>query len=138
MRLPTRAPFGVRWALARSLSVYRKACTAKYTTERVTTFGFQPVTEKEKSVKVQHVFSSVASSYDKMNDVMSLGLHRLWKDWFIHQLSPPPSTRVLDVAGGTGHSQSQSMLGTPQVICIKLCRRHCLQTVGLQDQEWRR
>ena len=49
----------------------------------------------------------MASSYDKMNDVMSLGLHRLWKDWFIRQLAPPQGTRVLDVAGGTGDMHCQ-------------------------------
>lgn len=52
---------------------------------------------------VQAVFSSVANSYDIMNDVMSLGLHRLWKDYFITKLAPPPGTRVIDVAGGTGN-----------------------------------
>ena len=51
---------------------------------------------------VQDVFSSVASSYDIMNDVMSFGVHRLWKDWFVQKLDPPPGTRILDVAGGTG------------------------------------
>ena len=54
------------------------------------------------SPAVQHVFTSVASSYDLMNDIMSAGLHRLWKDWFVQQLAPPPGTRILDVAGGTG------------------------------------
>ena len=57
---------------------------------------------------VGEVFHSVASSYDIMNDVMSAGVHRLWKDWFVDELGPmrarpgQPSARVLDVAGGTG------------------------------------
>lgn len=48
------------------------------------------------------MFSSVASSYDVMNDVMSIGLHRYWKDYFVNKLAPPIGSRVLDVAGGTG------------------------------------
>ena len=48
------------------------------------------------------MFSSVAKKYDMMNDVMSFGIHRLWKDCFVQQLDPPPKTKVLDVAGGTG------------------------------------
>ena len=48
------------------------------------------------------VFSRVAGSYDLMNDAMSVGFHRLWKDWFVQVLAPPPGSRVLDVAGGTG------------------------------------
>ena len=54
------------------------------------------------SPPVQGVFRQVAGYYDQMNDVMSFGLHRLWKDWFVQQLAPPPGSRVLDVAGGTG------------------------------------
>lgn len=48
------------------------------------------------------VFQNVADRYDLMNDVMSGGVHRLWKDYFIHQLGPMPETKLLDVAGGTG------------------------------------
>ena len=48
------------------------------------------------------MFENVASSYDKMNDAMSLGIHRLWKDRFIRTLNPPVGTKLLDVAGGTG------------------------------------
>jgi len=48
------------------------------------------------------VFENVASSYDKMNDAMSLGIHRLWKDRLIRVLNPPEGTNLLDVAGGTG------------------------------------
>ena len=51
---------------------------------------------------VQGVFSRVARRYDVMNDAMSAGLHRLWKDSFVRSLAPPTSCRVLDVAGGTG------------------------------------
>jgi len=51
---------------------------------------------------VRDVFSSVASKYDLMNDAMSLGVHRLWKDYFVRRLDPPADTKLLDVAGGTG------------------------------------
>ena len=48
------------------------------------------------------VFENVAKNYDLMNDTMSGGVHRLWKDYFMKQLSPTPGTKLLDVAGGTG------------------------------------
>ncbi|VDP19099.1 unnamed protein product [Soboliphyme baturini] len=51
---------------------------------------------------VYEVFENVATYYDKMNDVMSFGIHRLWKDLFVKKLNPLPSTKVLDAAGGTG------------------------------------
>jgi 2-methoxy-6-polyprenyl-1,4-benzoquinol methylase len=51
---------------------------------------------------VHQVFKSVADSYDVMNDIMSCGIHRLWKDQFMRTLDPSPHTKLLDVAGGTG------------------------------------
>uniref|UniRef100_A0A8C3SXP8 2-methoxy-6-polyprenyl-1,4-benzoquinol methylase, mitochondrial n=2 Tax=Chelydra serpentina TaxID=8475 RepID=A0A8C3SXP8_CHESE len=70
--------------------------------EGETHFGFQTVSETEKGEKVYHVFESVAKKYDIMNDSMSLGIHRLWKDILLHQMNPYPGTQLLDVAGGTG------------------------------------
>jgi len=67
-----------------------------------TSFGFKEVPEEEKSRMVGDVFSSVASKYDIMNDIMSVGLHRLWKDRLVSKLSPFPGMQHLDVAGGTG------------------------------------
>ncbi|XP_076364389.1 ubiquinone biosynthesis protein COQ3, mitochondrial [Tachypleus tridentatus] len=67
-----------------------------------THFGFERVKENEKANRVRSVFSNVATRYDLMNDVMSGGIHRLWKDYFIKVLSPTPGTKLLDVAGGTG------------------------------------
>ncbi|CEF64723.1 2-methoxy-6-polyprenyl-1,4-benzoquinol methylase, mitochondrial [Strongyloides ratti] len=67
-----------------------------------THFGFQEVDEKDKEKKVHTVFANVASKYDLMNDAMSLGIHRLWKDYFIQRLNPTCNTKMLDVAGGTG------------------------------------
>ena len=71
-------------------------------TERTTHFGFQTVPETEKAARVHGVFSSVASKYDTMNDAMSLGVHRLWKDAMLDWLAPRPDMSLLDVAGGTG------------------------------------
>ncbi len=69
-----------------------------------THFGFETVRTAEKQGRVDQVFHSVAQKYDIMNDVMSVGLHRIWKDALIAQLRPPQhrAYRHLDVAGGTG------------------------------------
>lgn len=67
-----------------------------------THFGFQTVPEEEKATRVRGVFTSVASRYDLMNDVMSAGIHRLWKDAMMDWLAPRPGQHLLDVAGGTG------------------------------------
>ncbi|XP_012266938.2 2-methoxy-6-polyprenyl-1,4-benzoquinol methylase, mitochondrial [Athalia rosae] len=69
---------------------------------RETHFGYQTVKENEKSKRVHEVFEAVAQSYDVMNDAMSLGIHRVWKDIFMQRLGPTHGTRLLDVAGGTG------------------------------------
>ena len=65
-------------------------------------FGFQKVKTDEKRGLVQSVFTSVADNYDLMNDLMSGGVHRLWKDALIEILRPNASMQLLDVAGGTG------------------------------------
>ncbi|MQM31452.1 MAG: bifunctional demethylmenaquinone methyltransferase/2-methoxy-6-polyprenyl-1,4-benzoquinol methylase UbiE [Candidatus Accumulibacter phosphatis] len=71
--------------------------------DRSTThFGFQEVAEGEKAQRVADVFDSVAQRYDLMNDVMSGGLHRVWKAFAIAQSGVRENSRVLDVAGGTG------------------------------------
>ncbi|XP_027113570.1 2-methoxy-6-polyprenyl-1,4-benzoquinol methylase, mitochondrial-like isoform X1 [Coffea arabica] len=67
-----------------------------------TSFGYKEVQEEEKSQMVGNVFTSVASNYDLMNDLMSGGLHRLWKDRLVSKLNPFPGMKHLDVAGGTG------------------------------------
>jgi len=67
-----------------------------------THFGFQSVDEKEKAQRVRGVFDSVASKYDVMNDLMSGGMHRLWKMFTIAQAAVRPGYKVLDIAGGTG------------------------------------
>ena len=65
-------------------------------------FGFKKVRKDEKPKLVNEVFDSVAFRYDLMNDLMSAGLHRLWKDSFIDWLAPRKNKNLLDVAGGTG------------------------------------
>jgi demethylmenaquinone methyltransferase/2-methoxy-6-polyprenyl-1,4-benzoquinol methylase len=67
-----------------------------------THFGFQTVDEREKASRVRSVFDSVASKYDIMNDVMSLGLHRAWKAYTVLVANLHEGQRVLDIAGGTG------------------------------------
>ncbi len=69
---------------------------------KTTHFGFQTVEETEKAGMVHGVFTNVASRYDVMNDVMSGGIHRLWKDAMMDWLAPRDGQKLLDVAGGTG------------------------------------
>ncbi|KCV82578.1 Demethylmenaquinone methyltransferase [Actibacterium atlanticum] len=70
--------------------------------DKTTHFGFQTVPEDEKAGMVHGVFTNVASKYDIMNDVMSMGIHRVWKDAMMDWLAPRPGQELLDVAGGTG------------------------------------
>src|SRR3954462_12509937 len=65
-------------------------------------FGDELVSPEEKTRRVGAVFSSVARRYDLMNDLMSGGMHRLWKDRFVARVKPRPGERILDMAGGTG------------------------------------
>lgn len=67
-----------------------------------THFGFQTVDEREKAQRVKHVFDSVAPRYDLMNDLMSAGLHRLWKAYTVAVANVHEGDQVLDIAGGTG------------------------------------
>ncbi len=71
-------------------------------TQKTTHFGNQTVAEDQKAGMVHGVFTSVASKYDVMNDAMSLGIHRIWKDAMLDWLAPRAGTKLLDVAGGTG------------------------------------
>jgi ubiquinone/menaquinone biosynthesis C-methylase UbiE len=71
-----------------------------YNTE--THFGFKTVKESEKQTFVSEVFHKVANKYDLMNDLMSGGLHRYWKDELVKRIDPKPGCTILDMAGGTG------------------------------------
>jgi len=70
--------------------------------QKTTHFGFQQVPLEEKAGKVREVFDSVADKYDVMNDVMSLGIHRLWKRFTMEMTGLKPGQRALDLASGTG------------------------------------
>ncbi|HTI00832.1 MAG TPA: class I SAM-dependent methyltransferase [Acidisoma sp.] len=67
-----------------------------------TDFGFRSVPREDKKSLVREVFQSVAPRYDLMNDLMSLGIHRVWKQIFTTQMDPRPERKLLDLAGGTG------------------------------------
>ncbi|WOI56209.1 bifunctional demethylmenaquinone methyltransferase/2-methoxy-6-polyprenyl-1,4-benzoquinol methylase UbiE [Palleronia sp. LCG004] len=88
--------------------------------ETTTHFGYQTVREAEKAGRVHGVFSSVASRYDVMNDVMSGGIHRLWKDAMMDWLAPRPGQRLLDVAGGTGDVAFRFLKRAPQASAVVL------------------
>lgn len=70
--------------------------------QQKTSFGFRDVNEGEKAGLVRGVFDSVAGNYDLMNDLMSGGIHRIWKSVLLDRLNPQPSQTLIDVAGGTG------------------------------------
>ena len=70
--------------------------------DKTTHFGFQTVPVAEKEKRVGQVFHSVAEKYDLMNDLMSMGIHRLWKRYTIEMSAARPGQRILDLAGGTG------------------------------------
>ncbi len=76
--------------------------SASMTDQQTTDFGFQKVSSDEKTRRVRQVFTSVAAEYDLMNDLMSLGVHRLWKRHAVHLCSIKKNDQVLDLAGGTG------------------------------------
>ena len=69
---------------------------------RETHFGFERVSEEDKTARVRGVFDSVATRYDLMNDLMSMGLHRIWKRLAVFIVGARPGDRVLDLAGGSG------------------------------------
>ncbi|WP_193184730.1 bifunctional demethylmenaquinone methyltransferase/2-methoxy-6-polyprenyl-1,4-benzoquinol methylase UbiE [Nisaea sediminum] len=89
-------------------------------TESATThFGFRDVPVGEKAGMVRQVFDSVAGRYDLMNDLMSLGIHRLWKDALMDWIAPRPDLALLDVAGGTGDIafRYRARGGGPVTVC---------------------
>jgi demethylmenaquinone methyltransferase/2-methoxy-6-polyprenyl-1,4-benzoquinol methylase len=65
-------------------------------------FGFRSVAPDERRARIRRVFTGVAARYDLMNDLMSFGLHRLWKRWLIAAVAPQPGQTIVDLAGGTG------------------------------------
>jgi demethylmenaquinone methyltransferase/2-methoxy-6-polyprenyl-1,4-benzoquinol methylase len=81
---------------------------------RTTHFGFQTVAEDDKAGMVHGVFTRVANRYDVMNDLMSVGIHRLWKDAMMDWLAPRAGQRLLDVAGGTGDIAFRFLARAPE------------------------
>ena len=89
-----------------------------------TDFGFQDIFESDKPGLVRDLFGDVSSQYDLMNDVMSFGLHRLWKKHFVQKIPTRPAMKLLDVAGGTGDiairflKENQAL--NPEVVVLDL------------------
>mgnify|MGYP001317355495 FL=1 len=113
--------------------------------ENTTHFGFETILEKDKAEKVQGVFSSVASKYDVMNDFMSLGIHRFWKDAMMDWLAPRGGQLLLDVAGGTGDISFRFLkrAGNAHATVLDLTEpmlgegRKRAETAGISDQlDW--
>ena len=84
------------------------------------TFGQETVTPKERQDRIGGVFASVASRYDIMNDVMSLGTHRLWKKIFVAKLPLGPKTKMIDVATGTGDIAIAAMKAYPDLPVVTM------------------
>jgi demethylmenaquinone methyltransferase / 2-methoxy-6-polyprenyl-1,4-benzoquinol methylase len=77
-------------------------------------FGYEQVTPPEKTARVGKVFTNVARNYDRMNDAMSAGMHRLWKDRFVRRVKPRSGEFILDMAGGTGDIAFRMAAAAPQ------------------------
>ena len=80
----------------------QKSDNTNHQEDSTTHFGYTTVPENQKAEKVAQVFHSVASNYDIMNDLMSAGLHRIWKSFAIARANIRPGMKILDIAGGTG------------------------------------
>ncbi len=76
--------------------------TASESAAETASFGYEDIPAEEKEGRVGAIFSNVARKYDVMNDAMSVGMHRLWKDKFVKRVRPQPGEAILDMAGGTG------------------------------------
>lgn len=110
-----------------------------------TQFGEQTVTPEEKTERVHGVFDSVASRYDIMNDLMSGGMHRLWKDTFVRRIRPKSHHKILDVAGGTGDiafRMKKKAPGADITLCdltaamLDVGRDRAIDKGWLNDFEW--
>lgn len=104
-------------------------------TENTTHFGFKTVPEAEKAGMVHGVFTNVASKYDIMNDLMSGGMHRLWKDAMMDWLAPRPGQRLLDVAGGTGDVAFRFLTRAPGSSAVVLDMTESMLISGRQRAE---
>ncbi|NNL35783.1 MAG: bifunctional demethylmenaquinone methyltransferase/2-methoxy-6-polyprenyl-1,4-benzoquinol methylase UbiE [Silicimonas sp.] len=100
--------------------------------EKTTHFGAREVREDEKAGLVHGVFTNVASKYDVMNDVMSVGIHRLWKDAMMDWLAPRNGQRLLDVAGGTGDIALRFLKRAPEAEAVVLDMTESMLIEGRQ------
>ncbi len=113
-------------------------------TPGTTHFGFRTVREDEKASLVREVFDDVAPRYDLMNDLMSAGVHRLWKDAFVTWLRPRPHMTLIDVGGGTGDIafRFRQKGGGPVVVCdinremLAVGRDRAIDRGILTDIDW--
>src|ERR1700731_4634508 len=108
--------------------------------DQTTHFGFRDVPLGDKQTLVNDVFHSVAQRYDLMNDLMSVGLHRVWKDMMINALNPPRSDApfaLLDVAGGTGDIAFRAAKGAGHgfhaIVCERAAARHLEDRVSFVE-----
>ena len=100
-----------------------------------THFGFRTVPERDKAGLVHGVFSRVASRYDVMNDVMSVGIHRVWKTAMMDWLAPRPGQKLLDVAGGTGDVSFRFLGRAPGATATVLDMTESMLVEGRQRAE---
>ncbi|SDF49191.1 demethylmenaquinone methyltransferase / 2-methoxy-6-polyprenyl-1,4-benzoquinol methylase [Celeribacter baekdonensis] len=105
------------------------------TGEKTTHFGFKDVAEDQKAGMVHGVFTSVATKYDIMNDVMSMGIHRVWKDALMDWLAPRPGQRLLDVAGGTGDVSFRFLKRAPGARAVVLDMTESMLVAGRKRAE---
>jgi len=105
------------------------------TDERTTHFGYSEIPESSKAGRVHGVFTSVAGKYDLMNDVMSAGVHRLWKDAMMDWLAPRDGQRLLDVAGGTGDIAFRFLKRAPGASAVVLDMTEQMLTEGRKRAE---
>ncbi len=103
--------------------------------DKTTHFGFKTVNETDKASMVHGVFTNVASKYDVMNDVMSVGIHRLWKDAMMDWLAPRAGQRLLDVAGGTGDISFRFLKRADQTNAVVLDITESMLIEGRQRAE---
>ncbi len=103
--------------------------------DKTTHFGFETIPEDQKAGRVKGVFSSVASKYDLMNDVMSGGVHRVWKDAMMDWLTPRDGQRLLDVAGGTGDIAFRFLKRAPTASAVVLDLTEDMLIAGRQRAE---
>ncbi|MEZ5910886.1 MAG: bifunctional demethylmenaquinone methyltransferase/2-methoxy-6-polyprenyl-1,4-benzoquinol methylase UbiE [Paracoccaceae bacterium] len=103
--------------------------------DTTTHFGFQTVEAADKAGMVHGVFTRVASKYDVMNDVMSVGIHRLWKDAMMDWLAPRPGQALLDVAGGTGDIAFRFLKRAPEATATVLDMTESMLVEGQKRAE---